>query len=259
MVKKKKEALVSIITPLYNSEKYISETIESVLNQTYKNWEMLIVDDCSKDDGVKIVNEYILKDKRIKLFKNKKNLGGAETRNEAIKKAEGKYIAFLDSDDLWKKEKLILQIEFMEKNEYAFTYTQYERIDEGGERLKLLSKIPKTITYKQMLKINPIGCLTAIYNQEKLGKIYLPDIKIGQDFALWLEILKISKLGYGLEENLASYRYRISSLSKNKKKKLFCIWKIYREYNNQNIFNSLIYIFFNIVYSKFNLKMKKIS
>lgn len=157
------------------------------------------------------------------------------------------------------KEKLILQIEFMEKNEYAFTYTQYERIDEGGERLKLLSKIPKTITYKQMLKINPIGCLTAIYNQEKLGKIYLPDIKIGQDFALWLEILKISKLGYGLEENLASYRYRISSLSKNKKKKLFCIWKIYREYNNQNIFNSLIYIFFNIVYSKFNLKMKKIS
>ncbi|OFL80821.1 MULTISPECIES: glycosyltransferase family 2 protein [Fusobacterium] len=256
---RKEEPLVSIITPLYNSEKYIEETIESVLNQAYKNWEMLIVDDCSKDNGVKIVNEYVLKDKRIKLFRNKKNLGGAETRNEAIKKAKGKYIAFLDSDDLWKKEKLILQIEFMEKNDYTFTYTQYERIDEKGKRLKLLSKIPKIITYKEMLKINPIGCLTAIYNQEKLGKIYLPNIKIGQDFALWLEILKVSKLGYGLEENLANYRYRISSLSKDKKKKLFCIWEIYRKHNKQNIFNSIIYMTFNIIYSKFNLKMKKIN
>ena len=131
------------------------------------------------------------------------------------------------------------------------------RISEEGKKLNLFSKIPKELNYKYMLKINPIGCLTAIYNQEKLGKIYLPEIKIGQDFALWLEVLKKSDRAYGLIENLAEYRYRDSSLSKNKKKKVFCLWEIYRKYNNQSILNSGYYILLNIIYSKFNLKMKK--
>ncbi len=136
------EPLVSIITPLYNCEKYIEETILSVINQTYKNWEMIIVDDCSKDNGTEIVEKYQRKDNRIKLFKNEINLGGAGTRNKCIEKAKGKYIAFLDSDDLWKKEKLEKQISFMEKNNYLFSYTKYERINEEGEKLNLLSKIP---------------------------------------------------------------------------------------------------------------------
>lgn len=254
----KKEPLVSIITPLYNCEKYIEETILSVINQTYQNWEMIIVDDCSKDKGVKIVEKYQKLDEKIKLFKNEINLGGAGTRNKCIEKAKGKYIAFLDSDDLWKKEKLEKQINFMEKNNCLFSYTKYERVNEKGKKLNLLSKIPKELDYKYMLKINPIGCLTAIYNQEKLGKIYLPEIKIGQDFALWLEVLKKSGKAYGLMENLAEYRYREKSLSKNKKKKVLCLWKIYRKYNNQSILKSSYFIFLNIIYSKFNLKMRKI-
>ena len=256
--KLKKEPLVSIITPLYNCEKYIEETILSVINQTYQNWEMIIVDDCSKDKGVKIVEKYQKLDEKIKLFKNEINLGGAGTRNKCIEKAKGKYIAFLDSDDLWKKEKLEKQINFMEKNNCLFSYTKYERVNEKGEKLNLLSKIPKELDYKYMLKINPIGCLTAIYNQEKLGKIYFPEIKIGQDFALWLEVLKKSGKAYGLMENLAEYRYREKSLSKNKKKKVLCLWKIYRKYNNQSILKSSYFIFLNIIYSKFNLKMRKI-
>lgn len=252
------EPLVSIITPLYNSEKYIAETIESVLAQTYSNWEMIIVDDCSKDNGVEIVEKYQEKDKRIKLYKNKENKGGAGTRNVAIEKANGKYIAFLDSDDLWKKEKLEKQISFMESLDCSFSYTKYERISEKGKKLNLISKIPKTLNYKELLKVNPIGCLTAVYDTEKLGKIYLPEIKIGQDFALWLEVMKKAKEARGLEENLAEYRYREMSLSKNKKKKIICMWEIYRKYNNQSIFKSIIYIFYNIIYSKFNLKMEKI-
>lgn len=253
------EPLVSVITPLYNCEKYIEETILSVINQTYKNWEMIIVDDCSKDNGVKIVEKYRKIDNRIKLYKNEVNLGGAGTRNKCIEKAKGKYIAFLDSDDLWKKEKLEKQINFMERNNYLFSYTKYERISEEGSKLNLISKIPKNLDYKYMLKINPIGCLTAIYNQEKLGKVYLPEIKIGQDFALWLEVLKKCSNGYGLMENLAKYRYRESSLSKNKKKKVLCLWEIYRKYNSQSIINSSYNILLNIIYSKFNLKMKKIE
>ena len=139
----KNEPLVSIITPLYNCEKYIEETILSVINQTYKNWEMIIVDDCSKDKGVEIVEKYQRLDSRIKLYKNEINLGGAGTRNKCIEKAKGKYIAFLDSDDLWKKEKLEKQISFMEKNNYLFSYTKYERISEDGYKLNLVSKILK--------------------------------------------------------------------------------------------------------------------
>lgn len=251
------EPLVSIITPLYNCEKYIEETIQSVINQTYENWEMIIVDDCSKDKGVEIVEKYQRLDNRIKLYKNEINLGGAGTRNKCIEKAKGKYIAFLDSDDLWKKEKLEKQISFMKKNNYLFSYTKYERISEDGHKLNLISKIPQKLNYKYMLKVNPIGCLTAVYNQEKLGKIYLPEIKIGQDFALWLEVLKKSGNAHGLMESLAEYRYRESSLSKNKKKKVFCLWEIYRKYNNQSILKSSYYILLNIIYSKFNLKMKK--
>lgn len=251
-------SLVSIITPLYNSEKYIEETIQSVINQTYNNWEMIIVDDCSKDNGIKIVERYQKLDKRIKLYKNEKNLGGAGTRNIAIEKAKGKYIAFLDSDDLWKKNKLERQISFMENNKYNFSYTKYERIDEKGKKLNLLSKIPQKLDYKFMLKRDPIGCLTAIYNKESLGKIFLPNIKINQDYALWLEILKKEKYAYGLMENLAFYRVRNNSLSKNKIKKIKYVYQMYRKYNNQNIFKTVWYLLNNIIDSYFNLKMEKI-
>lgn len=249
--------LVSIITPLYNCEKYIGETIQSVINQTYSNWEMIIVDDCSKDNGVKIVTKYQEIDKRIRLFYNSQNLGGAGTRNKAIKEARGKYIAFLDSDDLWKKSKLERQIDFMEKNNYDFSHTEYERIGENKEKLNVLSKTPEKAGYRSLLYQNTIGCLTAIYNAEKLGKIYMPNIRTGQDYALWLEILKKTKYIYGLQENLAEYRVRKESLSKNKIRKIKNLYKMYRIYNNQSCINSIIFLFTNTISRYFNIKMKK--
>lgn len=249
-------ALVSIIIPLYNSEIFIEETIESVLKQTYKEWEMIIVNDCSKDKGMKIVKKYSEKDKRIKLFNNKINLGGAGTRNVAIKNAQGKYIAFLDSDDIWKENKLEKQIKFMEKNNYDFSYTKYERINEVGEKMNLVSIIPDKLNYKDMLKRDSIGCLTAIYNQESLGKIYMPNIRVNQDYALWLEILKKTEYAYGLQENLALYRVRENSLSRKKLKQLKYFWEMYRKYNNQNLWKSSLYLFNNIVDSILDKKME---
>lgn len=252
------EDLVSIITPLYNSEKYIKETIESVLNQTYKNWEMIIVDDCSKDLGSEIVKLYQAKDKRIKLLELSKNLGGAGARNKAIEESQGRFIAFLDSDDIWKKEKLEKQINFMKKNKYEFTFTKYERIDENSKKLNQISIIPEKINYKGMLKNDPIGCLTAIYDTKFIGKIYLPNIKINQDYALWLEILKKIEFAYGLKINLAEYRVRKNSLSKSKIKKIKYVWEMYRKYNKQNFYKSIYFLINTIIYSIFDLKMKKI-
>ena len=252
------EPLVSIITPLYNSEKFISETIESVLAQTYTNWEMLIVNDCSKDNGAKIVEEYVKKDKRIKLFNNEKNLGGAGTRNRAIKEARGKYIAFLDSDDLWKKEKLKKQIKFMENNGYSLTYSKFEQIDENSIPLGVEVVIPSKVSYKELFKADVIGCLTAIYNQEKLGKIYMPEVRMGQDFALWLEILKKINVAYGINESLALYRIRKGSLSKNKLKRIKFNWIIFRKYNNQNIMQSSWYIFNNVLDKILKLRIRRI-
>ena len=161
------EPLVSIITPLYNSEKYIAETIEFVLAQTYSNWEMIIVDDCSKDNGVEIVEKYREKDKRIKLYQNEINKGVSYTRNRAIDIAQGKYIAFLDSDDLWKKEKLEKQINFMEQNNIVLSYTAYEKINEDGSKRGEI-RVPEKLDYKELLKNCLIGFLTAIYRKEEL-------------------------------------------------------------------------------------------
>lgn len=161
------EPLVSIITPLYNSEKYIAETIESVLAQTYSNWEMIIVDDCSKDNSTKIVEEYQKKDRRIKLYRNEINKGVSYTRNRAIDLSQGKYIAFLDSDDLWKKEKLEKQIKFMEEKNVVLSYTAYEKINEDGSKRGEV-RVPDKLDYEELLKNCLIGFLTAIYRKEEL-------------------------------------------------------------------------------------------
>jgi glycosyltransferase involved in cell wall biosynthesis len=235
-------SLVSIITPLYNSEKFIEETIQSVLNQTYSNWEMIIVNDCSTDNGVDILKKYSEKDNRIKLIQLIKNGGGAVARNRAIEEAKGKYIAFLDSDDLWKPEKLEKQIKFMKENSYSFTFTKYQQMNENGEKLEKYIEVPKTLNYKQALLKNPIGCLTVIYDSEKLGKVYLPLIRKRQDYALWLKILKSGVTGYGLNENLAYYRLRENSISSNKVDLIKYQWKLYREIEKLNIFESIFYL-----------------
>ena len=244
MIKERKEPLISIITPLYNSEKYIGETIESVLNQTYKNWEMLIVDDCSKDDGVKVANEYVMRDKRIKLFENEKNEGVSLTRNKAIELANGKYIAFLDSDDLWKKEKLEKQISFMEENNIEVSYTGYEKMNEDGS-LRGEIKVPEKLDYKELLKNCLINCVSGIYKKEKF-KIFRFKKTKAEDYIFWLEILKQIGYAYGIQESLAYYRVSNNSRSSNKLDIVRFHWKIYRKYEELSFFRALYYYFIYI-------------
>ncbi len=232
--------LVSIITPSYKSEKFISDTIETVLNQTYQNWEMIIVDDKSPDNSNKIIEQYVKKDSRIKLIKLEKNSGPAMARNKAIEKAQGRYIAFLDADDLWKSEKLEKQIKFMQENELVFTYSSYDLIDEDGKGLgTFITK--EEISYKEMLKTCSVGCLTAIYDTQKLGKVYMPLILKRQDYGLWLKILKEIKMTQGILEPLATYRILENSVSSNKFKAAQYQWKIYREVEKLDIFFSMYY------------------
>lgn len=234
--------LVSIITPLYNTENYISKTIESVLNQTYQNWEMIIVDDCSSDNGPDIVKKYQKKDGRIRLIQLDKNSGGAIARNRAIEKAKGRFIAFLDSDDLWHPEKLEKQIDFMKRNDYPFTFTKYQLITEDGKLLNKFIEVPKKINYRKALLFNPIGCLTVIYDSKKMGKVYMPLIKKRQDYGLWLKILKMGYYGYGLNETLAYYRLRKNSLSANKFSLIKYQWKLYRDIENLSLVESIFYL-----------------
>lgn len=239
-----KENLVSIITPMYNSEKYIVSTIESVLRQTYKNWEMIIVDDCSTDSSSEIAKLYSEKDKRIKYIRTEKNSGVSNARNLALKEANGSFIAFLDSDDTWKNEKLKKQIEFMQKNDYIITFTAYELMDENGNKIHKEIMVPNSVDYKTLLKGNVLGCLTVIIDRKKLGF----DIKMSgerhEDYVLWLSILKKGISAYGLNEVLASYRKSSTSLSGNKFKAAKWTWNIYR--NIEKIpFPKAIYYFIN--------------
>jgi len=233
-------SLVSIITPSYNSEKLISQTIDSVINQTYKNWEMLIVDDLSTDNANVIIENYVQKDSRIKLIKLEKNSGAAVARNKAIKKASGRFIAFLDSDDLWYANKLEIQLKFMKQNDLSFTYSSYDLIDEKNTKIGTF-KTKKIINYEEMLKTCSVGCLTAIYDTHKLGKVYMPDILKRQDYGLWLKILKQMDAAQGVLEPLASYRILEKSLSSNKIKASYYQWKIYTKVEKLSFVKSIYY------------------
>lgn len=197
------EGLVSIIMPSYNTALYIEETIQSVLNQTYPNWELIIVDDCSTDNTDEVLEK--IKDPRIHYLKNEKNSGAAVSRNKALRKAKGQWIAFLDSDDLWMPNKLEKQIRFMEENGYAFSYTNYEEIDVNGNKTGVTVTGPKKITKTGMFNYCWPGCLTVMYNAEKVGLIQIEDIKKNNDYAMWLKVCKKVNC-YLLDEYLAQYR-----------------------------------------------------
>lgn len=232
--------LVSIITPSYNASLYIDKTIESILSQSYKNWELLIIDDCSIDNSIDIVNNYTLKDSRIKLIQLNQNSGAAVARNRGIEEANGRFIAFLDSDDSWHPEKLSKQVKFMLENNYAFAYTAYHKVNEYGEYLSKVN-IPLKTQYNDLLKTCVIGCLTAMYDSHKLGKVYFPLIRKRQDFALWLKILKLTPYAYGLNEDLANYTVRSDSISANKLKAAQYNWYLYRNIEKLNILKSMYY------------------
>lgn len=237
-----KQDLISIVTPVYNSEKFISETIESVINQTYKNWEMIIVDDCSKDSSEKIIRNYIENDKRINYIKLKKNSGAAVARNTAIEKSKGKYVAFLDSDDLWESNKLEEQLEFMQQRNIAFSFTGYELIDQNGKSLNNIVQVPKEINYNELLKNTVIGCLTVMIDKEKVGEFKMPLVRAGQDTATWLLILRKGYIAYGLNEPLSRYRKVEGSISSNKLKALKRTWYTYRKLEKLSLPKS-IYVF----------------
>lgn len=252
-----KQPLVSIITPIHNGEKTVRETIESVLSQNYKNFEMIIVDDVSTDNSVKIIKEYQVNDKRIKLFQLEKQGGASVARNYALKQAKGKYIAFLDCDDLWYPEKLNKQVNYMEKNNIDFCYTDYEYINDKGEKLNKYRKCPKKVTYLRMLLGCSVGCLTVIYNREKAGDINISKIKKRNDYAIWCLVLKKVKKGYKYDEILSMYRKSDNSLSSGKKVKLLKYhYTMHREINN---FNPLVAAFLtmtNVINYFVNIKIR---
>ncbi|MCD7034497.1 glycosyltransferase family 2 protein [Metabacillus sp. GX 13764] len=231
--------LVSIITPSYNSTNYIGDTIASVQAQTYDNWEMIIVDDCSKDNSREYIKGFAEADPRIRLVELEVNSGAAVARNTAINLANGKYVAFLDSDDLWHPEKLEKQIAFMEEKGYAFTYTKYQLMQENGEKLDRVIDVPDEMDYKTLLKGNYIGCLTAVVNKEKTGPFQMPNIRTRQDYALWLSILKRGFRAFALQESLAYYRLVPGSISSNKVKMAKQNWKVYREVEKLSLVHSM--------------------
>lgn len=247
MKRNKDYGLVSIIMPSYNTAKYIEKSINSILNQTYDNWELIIVDDCSTDDSDKIISNF-LNDKRIKYFKNSKNSGAAVSRNKALREAKGKWIAFLDSDDLWAEEKLYKQLKFMIDNKYDFSYTNYFEINEDDKKNGIFVTGPKKITKVKMYNYCWPGCLTVMYNAENIGLIQIANIKKNNDYAMWLKICKKANC-YLLNENLAYYRKRSGSISNTNYLELIkWHYKLFRKIDNKNPLMSIIMTIRNIFY-----------
>lgn len=234
--------LVSIITPSYNSSAFIRQTIEGVLAQTYPHWELLITDDCSTDDSVEIIKGYCQQDARIKLFELEKNSGAGICRNNSIKNAQGRYIAFCDSDDVWMPQKLEKQLKFMKEKNCALAYSSYMITDENGVVNGILVCKGKA-DMNSMRRDNHIGCLTGIYDTEKVGKKYMPSIRKRQDWVLWLDILKQCGVGYGMKEPLAYYRVRTNSISKNKSGLIKHNINVYRQYFNYGVVKSYLCFF----------------
>lgn len=235
-------ALVSIITPSFNSEKYIAETINSVLNQTYTTWELIIVDDASTDKTVDVIDSFIAKDKRIQRFKMDVNSGSAKTRNIGIEKANGKYLTFLDSDDIWFPDFIQSSIDKIEEKGIDFVFSSYRRSNEKLEFVYSDFIVPEKVTYTDILKTNSIGCLTAFIDVSKLGKKYMPDIRKRQDMGLWLQYLKEIPYAYGIREPMAIYRIRKNSLSRKKSDLISYQWEFYRKIEKLTFFQSSYYM-----------------
>lgn len=243
--------LVSIIMPNYNCEKFVYETVKSVIDQTYENWELLFVDDCSTDKSVEIVESF--NDSRIRILKNPKNSGAAISRNYALREAKGKWIAFLDSDDLWHREKLERQIKFMKDNGYAFSYTFYDEIGEDGTPFNKEVKGPKRIGKRKIFRYCWMGCLTVMYDREVVGLIQIEDLKKNNDYAMWLKVCKKADC-YAMEQVLSSYRVRGGSISRQSKFKLIKHhYILFRKGEKKNALSATWFTFWNLfwgVYKK---------
>lgn len=245
--------LVSIIMPSYNTASFIEETIQSVLNQTYTNWELIIVDDCSTDNTDEVLEN--IKDSRIRYFKNDKNSGAAVSRNKALREARGQWIAYLDSDDLWMPEKLEKQIHFMETNGYAFSYTNYEEIDVNGNKTGVSITGPKKITKTGMFNYCWPGCLTVMFDANKIGLIQIEDIKKNNDYAMWLKVCRKANC-YLLDEILGQYRKgRVGSVSTHSIKTMIgWHYKLYHEAEQMGKIQSLFNTGRNLIFGFYKKK-----
>ncbi|HDR7914040.1 MULTISPECIES: glycosyltransferase family 2 protein [Bacillus] len=224
---------VSVITPSYNSIRFIGETILSVQNQSYENWEMIIVDDASTDQSLAKIKEIIEGDSRIRLLSLKENVGAAKARNLALEEARGRYIAFLDSDDIWLPHKLQTQLLFMEEMNVAFSYASYSLIDENGNGLNREVNVPKSVDYHRLAGNTIIGCLTVMIDREKIPHIEMPSVQ-PEDTALWLNLLDEGHEAKGIQQVLAKYRIVQNSVSRNKIRAAFRYWKLLREQKRLN-------------------------
>ncbi|SDE77793.1 glycosyltransferase family 2 protein [Cellulophaga baltica] len=251
--------IVSIITPVYNSEEHLRHCLESVMSQKYVNWEHILVDDCSTDQSAEIIEQYSRRDFRIKYIKLDSNSGAGVARNTAMKNATGRFIAFLDSDDYWDENKLSKQITYMLDNKYAFTYTDYFIVEKNNPNPKYIIQSPKKIDYNKMLNNDYIGCLTAIYDKELLGLNLMPDIRKRQDWVLWLRLLQKCDYAHAINEPLANYRIGNSSLSNNKFKLLKHNFNVYHKELKMSFLKSVfMMINFLIHYFYFKLTSKKV-
>lgn len=239
--------LVSIIMPSYNTARFIKETVESVLAQSYTNWELLVVDDCSTDSTDDVMAQF-LGDSRIKYIKNEKNSGAAVSRNRALREAKGKWIAFLDSDDLWLPDKLKNQIDFMKNNGYHFSYTKYMEIDEDSKPGGKVVGGPKCISKSGMYSYCWPGCLTVMYDAEKIGLIQIENIRKNNDYAMWLKVCRKAKC-FLLDETLAKYRKRSGSISNHGYTKLIkWHYKLFRDAEKKNPVSSALLMAINLFF-----------
>ena len=232
--------LVSIITPTFNSRKFIGETYQSLLMQSHQHWEWIVVDDFSSDGTRDWLLEKAEMDSRIVVLFNDSNQGAGLSRNKAIGEAKGRYIAFVDADDMWKENKLETQLKFMTENDLDLCYSSYDVINVESDLLSTRIA-PATVSYRSLLKCNEIGCLTAIFDTTRLGKVFMPKLRKRQDLALWLMLLKLGAKAGGVVDSLACYRVGVSSLSSNKYKVLPYQWAVYRQCEKLSYIKSCYY------------------
>ena len=238
--------LVSVITPSYNSEHFVKGAYESLMAQTQHDWEWVVTDDGSSDSTPELLHELARVDARVKVKVCPSNAGPAVARNHSIERATGRYLAFLDIDDRWTCEKLQKQIDFMASNRYAFSHTWFKEIGSGGKTSEKVIKAPERMTYGDMLKSNRVGCLTAVYDTDRLGKVYMPQIRKRQDYGLWLSLLKNTNYVYCLPEVLAYYQVGNQSVSSNKVDLLKYNWQLFYEVEGFSALKSAYYLGWNV-------------
>ncbi|WP_298878402.1 glycosyltransferase family 2 protein [uncultured Polaribacter sp.] len=231
--------MVSIITPVYNCELYLDECVRSVLSQSFVDWELILIDDCSTDSSKEIINKYNKQDSRIKKYFLDKNVGAGIARNKGIEIAENRFIAFLDSDDYWHKDKLKEQLNFMIKNSIEFSYSNFIELDSNDDANKIILPPLKVNSFSLTFN-NYIKTLTVIYDTKRIGKVYMPDYRKRQDWGLWFNILKKTNFAYNFTQPLAYYRTSNASLSKNKFLLLRENFNFYRNFLKKNLVLSII-------------------